>query len=80
MKVKFIAEFKGVITEEVVDINEEKIKGNGFYPKNMIYCKLQDWATNKLNTSFQIIDDDRFEDEEDNMPYIDEVTKKRIGW
>jgi hypothetical protein len=78
MKVKFKMQsdyFKTI--EETVDIDEEKIKGNSFYPKNMIYGKVISWAQDKYNIGFEIIDD-RFPDGE--MPYIDEATKNKLGW
>ena len=77
MKVKFIAKLGNTQIEEIVDIDEEKIKGNGFWSKNILYGKLESWMDSKVERDYEVIDE-RFPDGE--IPYMDEVTRGKLNW
>ena len=72
MKVKFKAKLGDTQIEEIVDINEEKIKGDGFASKNLLYGKLEAWIDSKIERDYEVIDE-RFPDGE--IPYMDEWQK-----
>lgn len=80
MKIKFMAEFCGKRIEEVVTIDERSIKGQGYWARNEINRRLSNWAEKKLETEYEILDDERFEVGFNNMPYVDEEAKKILHW
>ena len=81
MKVKFTVRLKDEIYEEIKEIDENKFKKcEGYSARNMMNSITSDWASNVIESSYQVIEDDRFDDEDDNLPYLDWVTKQRLGW
>lgn len=80
MKVKFTVQLFDKTFEEVVEINENKIKGEGYQSRNAMYNILSNWVDAVVDSSYQIIEDERFNEEENNIPYIDYKTAERFGW
>jgi len=81
MKVKFTVRLKDKIDEEIMEVDENKFKKcEGYQARNMMNNIASDWVNNIIESNYQVIEDDRFEDEEDNLPYLDWVTKQRLGW
>lgn len=80
MKIKFTVKLLDRIYEETLDIDENKLIGEGYQPRNVINNMLSTWTEEKTVSYYQILDDERFNEEEENMPYVDWVTKKRLGW
>jgi len=80
MKVKFSVRLRDRTVEEIVEIDESKVKMDGYGARNNMNNILDNWVYNQLYTYYQIIDDERFDDGLDNIPYVDWVTKKRLGW
>ena len=80
MKVKFSVRLRDKTVEEIVEVDENKIKRDGYGARNNMNNILDSWVYNQLYSFYQIIDDDRFNDELDNIPYVDWITKKRLGW
>lgn len=80
MKVKFSVRLRDRTVEEIVEVDENKIKRDGYGAGNNMNSILDSWVYNQLYSFYQIIDDERFNDEPDNIPYVDWVTKKRLGW
>lgn len=81
MKVIFTAQFSESEISETVDIPESKIKGTGYQPALKLQQMLYDWVDKQVSSSYQILDDNRFEAIQSNLPqYVDYVTTKRLGW
>ena len=80
MKVKFTIQLDSTQISEIVEINEDKIKGECSMPKRKIEQILHDWQDAQITSFYQIIDDDRFDDSPNNVPYVDYVTARRLGW
>lgn len=81
MKVKFTVRLKDEIYEEIKEIDENKFKKcEGYSARNMMASITSDWADNVIESSYQVIEDERFDDEEDNLPYLNLATKHRLGW
>lgn len=80
MKVKFIVQLGDSEINEVVKINEDKIKGTGYMPKRKMEQILHDWQDAQITSFYKIINDDRFDDSPNNVPYVDYVTSRRLGW
>lgn len=80
MKVKFIMQLGSTQVSEVIEVSEDKIKGDCNIPKRKIEEILYDWQHAQITSFYQILDDDRFDDSPNNIPYVDYVTAKRLGW
>ena len=80
MKVKFTAQLFDKTFEEMLEIDENKIKGEGYQSRNAMNNILSNWVDAIIDSNYQIVEDDRFDKEENNIPYIDWVTKQRLGW
>lgn len=80
MKVKFTAQLFDKTFEETLEIDENKIKGEGYQSRNTMNNILSNWVDAIIDSNYQIVEDDRFDKEENNIPYIDWVTKQRLGW
>lgn len=80
MKIKFTVQLFDKTFEEIIEINEDKIKGEGYQSRNAMNNILSNWVDAIVDSNYQIIEDERFEDEIDNIPYIDWVTKQRLEW
>jgi len=80
MKVKFIMQLGSKQVSEIIEINEDKIKGDCNIPKMKIEQILHDWQDAQITSFYQIINDDRFDDSPNNVPYVDYVTARRLGW
>lgn len=80
MKVKCIIQLGSTQVSEVIEVSEDKIKGECSMPKRKIEQILHDWQDAQITSFYQIIEDDRFDDSPNNIPYVDYVTAKRLGW
>lgn len=80
MKVKFTVDLYGKEHEEIVEVNEKDIEGEGHQPTYKMLNLLNNWVDNQIGSTFQIVEDERFSDELFNLPYVDWVTKQRLGW
>lgn len=80
MKVKFIMQLGSTQISEVIEINEDKIKGASNTPIRKMEQILHDWQYAQVTSFYQIINDDRFDDSPNNLPYVDYVTAIRLGW
>ena len=80
MKVKFIAQLGSTQISEIIEINEDKIKGDCNTPKRKMEQILHDWQDAQITSFYKIINDDRFDDSPNNLPYVDYVTARRLGW
>ena len=80
MKVKFIVQLGSTQVSEIVEINEDKIKGECSMPKRKMGQILHDWQDAQITSFYQIMDDDRFDDSPNNIPYVDYVTARRLEW
>lgn len=82
MKVEFNVLLQDKIHTEIVEIDEGYIKGDCFMPRNKMNNLLDDWIMKKVVKSsyYRILDDKRFDDEFNNLPYVDYITSKRLGW
>jgi len=80
MKVKFIIQLGSTQVSEIIEINEDKIKGDCNTPKRKIEEILHEWQYAQVTSFYQILEDDRFDDAPNNIPYVDYVTAKRLGW
>lgn len=81
MKVIFTAQLGEAEISEIVDISESKIKGTGCQPTLKMQQILYDWVDKQVSSSYQILDDNRFEAIQSNLPqYVDYMTAKRLGW
>lgn len=80
MKVKFMVTLLDKTYESVLYIDEQKFHGcEGFSARNTMNNILDQWAESKILKDYQILDE-RFEKEIDNMPYMDEATRRELGW
>ena len=79
MKVKFTVQLGDSEVNEILDIDEKLIMGECSQPGIKMQQLLYDWVDKQVSSCYQILDD-RFKDEQHNMPYVDWMTKKRLGW
>lgn len=80
MKVKFVMQLGTTQVSEIIEMSENKIKGTSTTPVRKMEQILHDWQDAQITSFYQIIDDDRFDDSPNNIPYIDYVTARRLGW
>ena len=81
MKVKFTVHLGESEVNEIVEIQENKIKGTGCQPTLKLQQMLYDWVDKQVSSSYQILDDERFDDVQCNLPqYVDYMTAKRLRW
>lgn len=80
MKVKFVMQLRTTQVSEIIEMSENKIKGTSTTPVRKMEQILHDWQDAQVTSFYQIIDDDRFDDSPNNIPYVDYVTAKRLGW
>lgn len=81
MKIRFTVQLEDSEISEIVDVSENKIKGTGCQPTLKLQQILYDWVDKQVSSSYQILDDNRFEDIQSNLPqYVDYMTAKRLGW
>ena len=80
MKVKFTVQLWSTQISEVVEINEDNIRGECSMPKRKMEQILHDWQDAQITSFYQILEDDRFDDSPNNIPYVDYVTARRLGW
>ena len=80
MKVNFTVQLGEVEVNEIVEIDEKLISGNGCMPSQKIQQMLYDWVDKQVGSSYRIIDDDSFDDTISNMTFVYYVTSRRFGW